>query len=292
MGKDPIVHVAIEGNPKLKKYGEELLHTNTPVFMQGDMVRGTLEIQPQDGPVSHKGVQILLVGEFRKPNGDTISRIFTRKQELLPIGEISTTLKTNFTFDNLKFPTSSYKGTVINVVYAIQLIIHQRFSFFDFKTEKIFTVLTFNKTPDNAVPQHNEVGIKNVLLIEFIFPNPIIDCTDVLLGSVYFLLVKLRIVSMKLSLIRVETYISDDIYFRKKTVLKEYEVMDGPPVRGDHIPIRFFLGDCDLWPYDEFKGSLLTVSYTIKATLVDENGKNYFKRLNVDIKRLLNEKFQ
>ena len=281
---DPSVKITINGNKDLEHYRDTVLHTKDPVFMQNDKITGTLEIVPPPGKtVSHQGIALYLIGEFRRADGEMISRFFSRKQELVPAGDLRTPIKSEYTFDSIVFPTATYKGTAINVVYAVQIVVVHRI--IDYKVESPFTVVLFQKPISTNEAIHNEVGIRNVLHIEFVFPKGIIDCHEPLVGAVYFILIKLRIVHMAITLYRNETYTSDDVFIKKKTELKTIEIMDGAPVRGDHIPIRFFISEADIWPFIPFKGSQLKVEHYARAVLTDENGKKYYKRLKVDFAR-------
>ena len=61
--------------------------------------------------------------------------------------------------------------------------------------------------------------------------------------------------------------------------------MDGAPCRGDHTPIRIYMGETGFWPFQSFKGSPLKVEHYLRAMMVDENGKQYFKRMKLEFGR-------
>ena len=218
-GAKPTITIKINGNPKLEKYKENQLGINLPLYTQGDAVEGHVTIEmPTGKSLSHQGIQIILQGEFKYPDGTVISPFFTRKQELVPQGEITSSISTDFKFDNFNFPCSSYEGTAVSVIYIIQIRIIKRL--IDIKQESQFAVVFFTPPPTTHEPVHNEVGIRNILHIEFVFPQNMFDCTGCVIGAVYFILVKLRIVHMQLNFYRVESYNSDDTVFKKKTLLK------------------------------------------------------------------------
>lgn len=281
---NPSVSITINSNTSLEKYRDEVLKTTLPILTENDKVSGHLDVTPPPGKaVSHKGIILQVIGEFQRTDGEVINRFYTKKQELVPAGELRTPISNDFSFTDVAFPTSTFFGSAINVVWSVQLLVQH--TLVDFKQESQFTVIKFQNRPRSVEPIHNEVGIRNVLHIEFVFPSPSIDCMDALVGSVYFILIKLRIVHMALTLYRVENYSSDDVFIKKKTELKTIEIMDGAPVRGDNIPIRFFLGEAGIWPFNEFRGSHLKVEHYVRAHLTDENGKKYFKRLKVTFAR-------
>lgn len=290
---NPSVTINVNSNTTLENYRDNVLKTNLPILTANDKVTGHLDVTPPPGKaVSHKGIILQVIGEFRRTDGEVINRFYTKKQELVPAGELRTPISNDFTFDNVNFSTGTFFGSAINVVWSVQLVVVH--TLVDFKQETQFTVVLFDKRPASTEvqPIHNEVGIKNVLHIEFVFPSPKIDCTDAMVGSVYFILIKLRIIHMALTLYRVENYSSDDVFIKKKTELKTIEIMDGAPVRGDSIPIRFYIGEAGIWPFTPFKGSHLKVEHYVRAHLTDENGKKYFKRLKVEFGRFMPSEYK
>jgi len=284
LSPDPLVEITIDSNIGLEQYKKRFLNIEHAILTSGDSVKGNLNVIPPPGKaVRHNGIELYLIGEVRKNNGEPLERFYVRKQELVPMGDLKNPISTKFSFDHVQFPCSSFIGNAICVVYYIQVVVVHKV--FDFKVEEVFSVIHFSEREASLSPIHNEVGIRNILHIEFVFPNSVLDCNEPLIGSVYFILVKLRIVHMSLSLFQSELFSSESTYIKRKTELKTIEIMDGAPVRGDHIPIRFFISDGNFWPFSQFKGSKLRVDHYIKAQLIDENGKKYFKRLKVEFTR-------
>ena len=75
------------------------------------------------------------------------------------------------------------------------------------------------------------------------------------MGKVYFLVIRLKLKSMEIELLRKEitgaqnssSYSSGALVERTDYILK-YEVMDGSPNKGETVPIRIFLAGYDLQP--------------------------------------------
>lgn len=284
-GADPLVEITINSNPQLDEYRKGFSEVDQPSLGKGDIVTGTLEVTPPPGKtVSHRGISLTVFGDFRLTDGTQLNRFYARTQHLAPIGDLTIPLKTDFKFDTVKFPASTYIGPNILAVYGVELRVVHRIS--DFVKEKQFFVFLFDDQKKEATPIHNEVGITNVLHIEFVFPHGVVNFNDCVVGAAYFILVKLRVVHCSISLYQNEEYQSAGKYLKKRTIVKTIEIMDGAPVRGDYIPIRFFLGDCNVWPFQSFKDSDLKVETYLRITLIDENGKKYYKRTRVKIDRL------
>lgn len=287
---NPTVNITIKGNPSLENYKKIYSKFDYPSFLKNDVVEGHLEVKiPPGKPDSHRGITLTIYGQFTSKNGDLLSRFFERTQTLAPPGELSADIDTDFSFDKLDFPVSSYFGQHTNVEYGIEFkVIHR---IIDFKETSPFLVFLFSHE-NEAVPIHNEIGMTNILHIEFIFPKSDFDCHECVIGRAYFILVKLKVVHMNVSLYCAETYENGGKFIKEKTVVDTIELMDGAPVRGDHIPIRYFLGSNDIWPFLAWKGSPLKVDYYLRAQMIDENGKKYYKRLKVNIIRRKPEDIQ
>lgn len=283
-GGKPTINITIDGNPELNNYRDKYTKKNLPAVGLGDKVQGRINVEPAPGKIlSHKGIELTLYGAYLEKDGTVLSKFLERKQMLAPAGELTTGIKTDFTFDKLSFPVGSYYGQVFDVTYIVELRIVQTFK--DIVESAQFLVFIFADPSEEITSIHNEVGMSNVLHIEFVFPKSKVDCCDCVVGAAYFILVKLRIVHMQVSLYVNEVYDRAGKELRKKTILKTAELMDGPPVKGDHVPIRFFLGDMDLWPYRNFKGAHGTSEMYLRVQMTDENGKKYFKRLRVEFMR-------
>ena len=130
---------------------------------------------------------------------------------------------------------------------------------------------------------------------------------DVIVGKIYFLLVRIKIKHMELSIIRRETtgagefleffalhailirdfpcYAAPNQYNESETITK-FEIMDGAPVRGETIPIRLFLGGFELTPTFGAVNKKFSTRYYLNLVLVDEENRRYFKQQEITIFRL------
>lgn len=97
-------------------------------------------------------------------------------------------------------------------------------------------------------PIKMEVGIEDCLHIEFEYDKACYHLSDVVLGRISFLLVRIRLKHMELEIRRRETSGSGANAKSEATTLCKYEIMDGAPVRGETVPIRLCLAPYDLTP--------------------------------------------
>jgi vacuolar protein sorting-associated protein 26 len=104
---------------------------------------------------------------------------------------------------------------------------------------------------------------------------------DVVLGKVYFLLVRIKIKHMELALIRRESAGSGQNTYNESENITKYELMDGAPIKGEVIPIRLFLGHLPLTPTHRSVNNTFSVKYYLNLVLVDEEDRRYFKQQEI-----------
>ena len=81
-----------------------------------------------------------------------------------------------------------------------------------------------------------EVGIEDCLHIEFEYGKAKYHLQDVVIGKIYFLLVRIKIKHMELQILRRESTGSGANLYNETEVAAKFEIMDGAPVRGMDIP--------------------------------------------------------
>jgi len=130
-----------------------------------------------------------------------------------------------------------------------------------------------------------EVGIEDCLHIEFEYNKSKYHLKDVIIGKIYFLVVRLKIKSMNISLIKRETTGAGLDMNNENKTLSKFEIMDGAPVKGEAIPVRLFLGGFDLTPTYKDVANKFSVSYILNLVLVDEDDRRYFKQKEIILYR-------
>lgn len=130
---------------------------------------------------------------------------------------------------------------------------------------------------------------------------------DVIVGKIYFLLVRIKIRHMEIDIIKREsTGTGPNVYHENETIAK-YEIMDGAPVRGEwwrfcrvikcvsvgrfclhlsvasaaageSIPIRLFLAGYEMAPTMRDINKKFSVRYYLNLVLIDEEERRYFKQ--------------
>lgn len=132
-------------------------------------------------------------------------------------------------------------------------------------------------------PVKLDIGIENCLHIEFEYAKAQYSLKDVIVGRIYFLLTRLKIKHMELSLItRESSGLKPSAYLLDSTAIR-YEIMDGSPVKGETIPIRLFLGGYDLTP--NMTCNYFNVKNYLSLVIIDEDGRRYFKQSEIILYR-------
>lgn len=126
-----------------------------------------------------------------------------------------------------------------------------------------------------------EVGIEDCLHIEFEYAKSKYSLKDVVVGKIYFLLVRIKIKHMEVELRRRESTGTGANTYNESETIAKYEIMDGAPVRGESIPIRLFLSPYDLTPTYRNINNKFSVKYFLNLVLVDEEDRRYFKQQEV-----------
>jgi len=229
--------------------------------------------------IEHTGIKVTLLGTIKSTSGNVYDFLSVVK-ELEPAGELKESKSYPFEFDNVERQHESYNGINIFLNYYVKVSIIRNLTT-NITKQIEFWVRNYNPPPESNSNIKMEVGIEDCLHIEFEYNKSKYHLKDVIIGKIYFLLVRLKIKSMNISLIKRETTGSGlDMYNENKT-LSKFEIMDGAPVKGEAIPVRLFLGGFDLTPTYKDVHSKFSVSYILNLVLVDEDDRRYFKQREV-----------
>jgi len=116
---------------------------------------------------------------------------------------------------------------------------------------------------------------------------PQYNLNDIIIGKIYFLLVRIKIKHMELAVIRRESAGAGPNLFNESETMIKFEIMDGAPVRGECIPVRLFLAGIngELTPTYRNVNNKFSVKYYLNLVLVDEEDRRYFKQQEITIWR-------
>jgi len=266
-----------------KNQSEELYR-----FTNHDDVRGTVSFVPKDGKrIEHLGIRIELIGQIETPADHSNHYEFVSLQSTLQeAGAIQgrgVTLP--FEFLHADLVNESYNGTGVRLRYFLRATMVRGTWSSNIVKEMDLWVVNYDKPPQMNNTIKMEVGIEECLHIEFEYNKSKYHLKDVIIGKVYFLLVRLRIKHMELCLIKRETYGQPPNMITESDTLTKFEIMDGAPVRGESIPVRLFLDQFDLTPTYKDVQSKFSVKYYLNLVLIDEDDRRYFKQQEITLWR-------
>lgn len=167
--------------------------------------------------------------------------------------------------------------------YYINVVINRNYN--RITREEEFIVYNLGSEPELNPPIKMEVGIEECLHIEFEFTNSKFHLKDCILGKVSFNLVRIKIKLMELSIIRRETVGSGKNSVTENETLSKFEIMDGAPVKGELVPVRFYLASTDLTPTYRNVNNRYSCKYLLNLVLLDEEDRRYFKQQEIDLWR-------
>jgi vacuolar protein sorting-associated protein 26 len=182
----------------------------------------------------------------------------------------------DFQFSRVEKQFESYNGIVIRLRYYINVVINRNYN--RITKEEEFLVANIGKEPDQNRSIKMEVGIEECLHIEFEFNYSKFHLKDCILGKVFFNLVRIKIKHMELSIIKKEIVGNGVNAVTETENLNKFEIMDGAPVKGECIPIRFYLASTDLTPTYANVNNRFQVRYFLNLVLIDEEERRYFKQ--------------
>jgi vacuolar protein sorting-associated protein 26 len=256
------------------------------VFTTDETIGGQVHLSPAPGKkIDHLGVKIEILGQtelyFDRQDGhDFVSLV----AELLNPGEIQGPLTVPFEFKNVVLPHESYRGINVRVRYLIRVTISRSFGSTvvqDFP----FVVRLLSNPPEINTGIKMEVGIEDCLHIEFEYAKAKYHLKDVVVGKIFFLLVRIKIKHMEVEIRRRESAGGGSNTYNESETLAKYEVMDGAPVRGESVPVRLFLSPYDITPTYKNVANRFSVKYYLNLVLVDEEDRRYFKQQEITMFR-------
>lgn len=277
---------------KRVKVGDQFF--KLPVYLDKDDVVGKVDIslKKTGSRLEHQGIRIEFIGQVETAVDRPSVHEFVALSKLLAYpGELSSpNTSLDFSFIDAEKPHESYYGHNIRLRYLIRLTIIKRFG--NVSSEEDIFVKRYTTAAE--LPSHKismEVGIEDSLHIEFEYLKSSFHLKDVIVGRILFSLVRIKIKYLELNLTRRETIGAPGSNFSDSEVIAKYEILDGAPLKGDTIPIRFFLAPYELTPTMRDIVQKFSVNYALNLILVDEEDRRYFKQQDIFLWRRTESEF-
>lgn len=189
-----------------------------------------------------------------------------------------------FQFLDVDKPYESYYGGNLRIKYVLRLTIEKNLSNNLVKEVEIFIV---RHSPEPAVNcmVKLEAAYEDAVQIELELSQLKYQCKGVVLGRVYFHIIRVRLVYVTVQIMRKEIIGTGKNTKTYSQVVGSFEVLDGPVAKGDCIPIRIFLKSCGVTPTYNNISNRASVRYYANLYMKDEDGRSFSKMQEIIIWR-------
>ncbi|KAG2493560.1 hypothetical protein HYH03_008374 [Edaphochlamys debaryana] len=258
-----------------------------PLYTNKDDILGEIRVTPlTTKKFDHQGIRVQLIGQIelaseRGQPHDFVALV----RELAPAGDLPASKTFPFEFRNVELQYDSYRGQQVRCRYLLRVTVAGRGMTADSKRDFPLWVRNYEKLHEAAAPIKMEVGIEDCLHIEFEYDKAKYHLRDVVVGKIFFLLVRIKLKYMELEIRRKETTGSGSATHNESDTIAKYEIMDGAPVKSESIPIRLYLAPFDLTPTYREVHNKFSVRYFLNLVLVDEEDRRYFKQQEIGLYR-------
>ncbi|OII71730.1 vacuolar protein sorting targeting protein 26 [Cryptosporidium ubiquitum] len=264
------------------------------IFSDGEDISGVAVVVVKPGrKLDHQGIRVEVIGQIDVIYDQSSSYdFFSITKDLEPSGSLFETKQYKWKFNAVDKPYETYYGTNIQLRYFVRLTVLRAYAS-NIVKEVDFVVQNLNNNIPSSISEKNkiqdgikmEVGVEGCLHIELEYDKSSYHLKDVVIGKVYFSIVRLKIKYMEIDIIRLETCGSGPNAITETEVLSKFEIMDGAPAKQETIPLRMYLCGCDLTPTYKNLQNKLSVRYFLNLIIVDEEDRRYFKRQEITLWR-------
>jgi vacuolar protein sorting-associated protein 26 len=212
-----------------------------PVFTDKQTIAGHVHLSPAPGKkIDHLGVKIEVLGqtELYFDRGDAHDFV-SLVRELVNPGEFAGPLSVPFEFKDVSLPHESYRGINVRVRYLLRVTVTRGYggtASRDFP----FVVRLLDPPPEINTGIKMEVGIEDCLHIEFEYAKAKYHLRDVVVGKIFFLLVRIKIKHMELEIRRRESAGGGRQHVQRKRNHREVRG-DGRRARAGRVRARAFV---------------------------------------------------
>lgn len=257
------------------------------MFAGSDTIEGMVSIDLKGKKLDHVGIKIELIGhiELLYDRGNPYEfTSLVRELESQGDAPLLANKTYPFEFANVDKQFETYVGNNVRLRYFLRVKISRQYSA-NIVKELTFAVQNIEPEPELNNSIKMEVGIEECLHIEFEYNKAKYHLQDVVIGKIFFLLVRIKIKHMELVVVKRESTGSGPNQYNESENVTKFEIMDGAPVRGESIPVRLFLSPYNLGPTFKSVHNRFSVKYYLNLVLVDEEDRRYFKQQEITLQR-------
>ncbi|KEG10112.1 vacuolar protein sorting-associated protein-like [Trypanosoma grayi] len=271
------------------------------LFASTEPVRGRVVLSPK-GNYRHNGILVELVGIITTFGESEQKLDFMRQEKRFEADTLRSPTPFEFNFSAPK-EYESYRGINARVSYWLRITIYRPVKNIT-ETEEVWVNKVDEQMSDSQPdasrhrsyfretvfgPQSTsmDVGVDNILHIEFRYDKKIFHLNERVLGKVTFKVADMDIKHGEIGVVRKEFVgagkACDSV---QSETLQKFEIMDGTPIVGEVVPIRLYLRSIPhLTPTYADVHKCFRVLYFLNLVLVTGDGKRYFKQQEITLYR-------
>jgi len=284
-GKKAEISVRFESDTEreMKRVGE----SEVPIFVGSEDVSGRASVITKKS-MSHLGIKAEFIGQIELSHARGKPVVFVQEVvDLAGEGSMEGSSVFDFAFEGVEKIHESYNGINARLRYFVRITVGQKYG--DIVKESDIWVINYSSAPEDNRGIKMEVGISECLHIEIEYVSTKHNLQDVVIGKIYFLLSRIKVKHMAVSLVRRETVAVGKEHVSERRILSKYEIMDGEPVRGESIPVRIFLGAYPLTPTYHKVENKFSLRYYLSLGIIDAEDRRYFKQHEIVLWRRTEE---
>lgn len=283
--KRSAVSIQFNKSQSLINYWGDDFDLDLPAFGPMEDVSGTVFLKVgKRGKVEFTGIKLELLGKIEIKGRPTEGDFVYLARELAYPGTITADSSYPFSFPRCEKPFDSYYGSFAKVRYFLRVCVTRNYRK-NLISELEFAVASPSFPPEDCKNLRLEVGIEQLLHIDFEFLSSHFVLTECIIGKIFFLMVRLPIRRMDIIIKRRETLFSGTDSQIETQVMGKYEVMDGEPRRGECVPVRIFLSSFPLSPTLPDVNHRFSVQYFLCLEVTDDTNRKFFKQAEITLYR-------
>lgn len=152
--------------------------------------------------------------------------------------------------------------------------------------EKEFMVYNPIPPPELNANIRMEVGIGNMIHLEYELFQSKFHLDECVIGKIYFIDVLMRVRGIEVHLIKVESIGSGVNKKLDTDLIYKFEIVDGCPEANEVVPVRMFINSYEtLSPTYRDVNNMVSVKYYLKFVVVSEDDKSFFKQQEISLWR-------
>jgi len=272
------------------------------LFTHEEAINGKIVLTPKSSNYKHVGIVVELAGVITTLGDRENKWEFVNQRKPFEADTLNGPTELQFAF-NVPKQYESYRGINAKVQYLVRITINRPvmnvMGSEEVWVSMINSELTesqpdasaqasyFRETAFGPKSVSMDVGVGQVLHIEFKYDKKIFHLKERVLGKVTFKVMDLDLQYGEVGILRKE-YIGEgksDDHVESET-LQKFEIMDGTPCKGEVVPIRMYLKSIPrLTPSYPNVADRFRVKYFINLVLVTGEGKRYFKQQEITLYR-------